>query len=163
VHSQVSDQNKPLPIKLIAGISGIFFFAIVFIFGILPSFFDIYLFENKLLSEEKTALKQAGILLPKEHKRGEYLFTQYCESCHGNLGQGNGPTSRALRGKMPSFFDNSVVWKNGISTPENILKTLQEGVPNTEMPSFKYLPAESLVQISGFTAFLSNSGVLREK
>jgi cytochrome c1 len=152
----MNTQPKPLPVKWIASITVFIFVALVIVFGVLPGFFEIQLFENELMSEEKTALNIAGIEVPKNLKRGEFLYTQYCESCHGSLGAGNGPTSRALRGKVPNFR-NAVALKNGVENSEQVKKTLNEGIVGSEMPQFKYLSSENLEDISNFVVFLSKS------
>jgi hypothetical protein len=157
----MNEQNKALPVKLIATIVGAIFLGLVLIFGILPAFFDVNLFQSQLMSEEQTPLKQAGITVPKDLKKGEYLYTQYCESCHGGLGLGNGPTSRALRGKVPSFQNESTLWKNGVSNQDSVIKTLSEGIEGTEMPQFKYLSDANLLELARFTVFLASSNTAK--
>ena len=70
--------------------------------------------------------------------RGRDLFLQSCSSCHGDNGQGDGPTSVTLNPK-PRNFHSLTGWTYG-SKISQIYKTLEDGVPKTGMASFNYVP-----------------------
>ncbi len=69
--------------------------------------------------------------------RGKELFQTTCSSCHGENGQGDGPTSVTLNPK-PRNFHVLTEWKNG-SKISQIYKTLQDGIAGSAMASFNYL------------------------
>jgi mono/diheme cytochrome c family protein len=38
-------------------------------------------------------------------KLGKILYTKHCKSCHGNLGEGNGPKAASMKTKLGTFKD----------------------------------------------------------
>lgn len=87
---------------------------------------------------------------------GKKLFEQNCSSCHGTAGKGDGPAGGALVPK-PRNFTKTTGWKNGMKLSE-IYKTLEEGIPNTGMASYKYLLPEYKLALGSFirSAFIPN-------
>ena len=81
---------------------------------------------------------KAGIATPELVAKGRELFATTCSSCHGEKGEGDGPTSATLNPK-PRNFHQLTGWKNG-SRVAQVYKTLQEGIPGSAMASFNYLP-----------------------
>jgi hypothetical protein len=75
---------------------------------------------------------------PELLSKGKELFQTTCASCHGDNGEGNGPTAVTLNPK-PRDFHQLTGWKNG-SKISQIYKTLQDGVAGSAMASFNYLP-----------------------
>jgi mono/diheme cytochrome c family protein len=75
---------------------------------------------------------------PELVDKGKELFRTNCASCHGDDGQGDGPTAVTLSPK-PRNFHVLGVWKNG-SKVSQIFKTLQEGIPGSAMATFGYMP-----------------------
>jgi mono/diheme cytochrome c family protein len=75
---------------------------------------------------------------PELVAKGKDLFQTTCASCHGDNGEGNGPTAVTLNPK-PRNFHELTGWKNG-SKVAQIYKTLQDGIPGSAMASFNYLP-----------------------
>lgn len=71
-------------------------------------------------------------------EKGKALFQTACSSCHGENGQGDGPTALTLNPK-PRNFHALTGWKNG-SKISQIYKSLEEGIPGSAMASFSYLP-----------------------
>ncbi len=150
-------EAKTLPIKLITTLIIIFFLILVIGFMILPAYFDKTpfgkLFHNEpapwALSEEE----QKKFKLTESELKGRHHFIEYCASCHGPDGMGNGPSSITLRKRMPNFKNPSEKYINGLSRMQ-ILKTIEEGIPNSEMPSYHYLPSEAKEQIADFLLYL---------
>jgi high-affinity iron transporter len=69
---------------------------------------------------------------------GRALYAQNCSSCHGNAGRGDGPAALTLD-PAPADFSAGKFKYGG--KPEEIFKTLEEGIPNSMMVSYKYLSA----------------------
>ena len=86
--------------------------------------------------------------------KGANLFKANCASCHGDNGMGDGPSSATMTIK-PRNFHSAEGWKNGRKI-SNIYKTLQEGIVQTGMQSFNYLPAEDRFAIIHFVRTFAN-------
>jgi mono/diheme cytochrome c family protein len=71
--------------------------------------------------------------------KGRSAYEVACASCHGTLGDGNGPAGMYLNPKPRHFGTDPL--KQGDSV-EAIYLTLQTGVPTTAMVSFAHLPEE---------------------
>ena len=69
--------------------------------------------------------------------QGKQLFTTTCVACHGEKGDGTGPAAAALTPKPRNFVTEN--FKNG-DKPEQIFKTIGEGITGTGMASFSYMP-----------------------
>jgi mono/diheme cytochrome c family protein len=83
---------------------------------------------------------KVGISSPELIAKGSELFKANCSSCHGDNGQGDGPTAPTLNPK-PRNFHLLDGWKNG-SKVSQIYKTLQEGIAGSGMASYNYLSPE---------------------
>jgi hypothetical protein len=83
---------------------------------------------------------KVGISSPELIAQGKELFKANCTSCHGDNGQGDGPTAPTLNPKPRNFLllDG---WKNG-SKVSQIYKTLQDGIAGSGMASYNYLSPE---------------------
>jgi mono/diheme cytochrome c family protein len=79
--------------------------------------------------------KETPALLDK----GKAAFTTNCASCHGELGDGKGPVGAVLDPKPRNFAVDA--FKNG-DKPEQIFKTITEGIPGTPMAAWAQLPDE---------------------
>jgi mono/diheme cytochrome c family protein len=77
--------------------------------------------------------------------KGKTIFSTTCASCHGDQGKGDGVAGASLNPK-PRNFTEMTGWKNG-SSVTMMYKTLQEGIPNTGMPSFSNLSPEDRLNI----------------
>lgn len=55
---------------------------------------------------------------------GKKVYTQYCVSCHGATGQGNGPAAAALNPKPRDLTDKSIMTS---LTDEHLFKVIQGG------------------------------------
>jgi mono/diheme cytochrome c family protein len=81
---------------------------------------------------------KAAVSTPEALNRGRDLFKANCASCHGDNGQGDGP-SGLLMNPRPRNFHVLTGWTNGDKVSQ-IYKTLQEGIVKNGMASFNYLP-----------------------
>ncbi len=73
-------------------------------------------------------------------ERGKAIYAENCVSCHGPDGDGKGPAAIAIPGAKPRDFTKGE-FKYG-SSPEELFKTISQGVPDTAMPSWAGLPEQ---------------------
>jgi mono/diheme cytochrome c family protein len=85
-------------------------------------------------------IMKVGVSSPELVNKGHELFKANCTACHGDNGQGDGPSASMLNPKPRNFhsLDN---WKNG-SKVTQMYKTLEEGIPGGGMASYNYMPPE---------------------
>ena len=76
---------------------------------------------------------------------GKKLYNSTCSSCHGEDGKGDGPAAAALNPK-PRNYHQTDGWTNG-RTIDAMYKTVQEGVPNTGMTAFEFIPPKDRFDI----------------
>jgi mono/diheme cytochrome c family protein len=81
---------------------------------------------------------KAGLSTKEAIAAGQSLFKANCVSCHGDNGQGDGP-SGLLMTPRPRNFQNVTGWTNG-SKVSQMYKTLEEGIVKNGMASYNYLP-----------------------
>jgi len=153
-----NDEAKPLPMKAIALSLGGLFIALTVGFLILPAFFDSspmgLLFHRSPAPWAMDPTEQAKFQLTDNQVKGRYHFQQYCAGCHGPEGRGNGPTSQTLNKRPPNFLEPSPAGlKNGLSA-QAVLKTLNDGLPGSQMPSFSELPEEVKQQLADYAEHL---------
>ena len=84
---------------------------------------------------------QAGSAAPKSTpelmEKGKQAFAVNCVSCHGELGDGKGPAGEAVKAR--NFTQDK--FKAG-TKPEQVFKTIANGLPGTSMAGFGHLPEE---------------------
>ncbi|HCA81455.1 MAG TPA: hypothetical protein DEP53_17125 [Bacteroidetes bacterium] len=95
---------------------------------------------------------KVSVETPELLARGKELFNANCTSCHGDAGDGNGPTAVMLNPK-PRDFHSLAGWTNGPKISQ-IYKTLQEGIVRNGMASYNYLsPADRFAIIHYVRSF----------
>ena len=87
-----------------------------------------------------------------EAKGKELYMANACNSCHGNTGKGDGPAGAALK-PPPRQFADTANYKQG-ATVEAIAKTLETGVANTPMVSFKHVSEADRLLIAKYVVTL---------
>ncbi len=104
------------------------------------------------------APKATAALLAK----GKQVYATSCASCHGEKGDGNGPTGQFLNPKPRNFATEPL--KQG-GKVEELFKTTTGGVPGTLMVAFGQLPEEDRWAVSYYVlAFLpSKEGAAAKK
>lgn len=90
------------------------------------------------------------------------LFRLHCVHCHGISGDGMGPTALFLK---PYPRDYRQGWFKFKSTPsktppthEDLVRTLEEGISGTAMPSFKLLSHSEIESLVEYVEYLSMRG-----
>lgn len=100
----------------------------------------------------------------RELEHGEAIYRQNCQQCHGVTGDGNGPAAQYLTPRPRDF-------RRGIfkftSTPYgfkprrgDLLRTVQQGVVGTAMPSFRLLPERDREAVVEYVLALTHRGEL---
>ena len=82
---------------------------------------------------------------------GEKLYQEYCASCHGISGNGNGELAYLVYPKPRDFTSGKFKIKSpspGFPPTDNdIIKTIKYGMPGTAMPSFSFLKENEIIQL----------------
>ena len=149
---------KPLPMKTIAWATFAIFCALAMGFLILPAFFDKNPLGMKLFDEGPAPWaiseeEQKQFQFTESQLKGRYQFQQYCASCHGPEGRGNGPGSVTLAKRPPNFLDPRSTYKNELSK-EGVIKTINEGIPGSQMPAFASVPDEIKNMIADYVNYI---------
>ncbi len=88
-------------------------------------------------------------------EKGKNSFNINCVPCHGPKGAGDGPAAAALNPKPRNYTTDA--FKNG-DKPENVFKTLAEGLKDTVMVSFAHLPEQERWGLVYYVLELRNAG-----
>lgn len=93
-----------------------------------------------LLTSSPLLAAKAPDLTPELKEKGKKSYSANCASCHGDTGDGNGPTGKYLTPKPQDFATGK--FKQGDKL-EQIFATITDGVKgNLMMASFKHMPEE---------------------
>lgn len=88
---------------------------------------------------------------PQLLEKGKAVYTTNCVACHGDKGDGSGVAAAALNPKPRNFAEP---FKNG-NKPEQVFKTLSEGIPNTAMVAWAHLSEEDRWALTHYTLSLA--------
>jgi mono/diheme cytochrome c family protein len=77
---------------------------------------------------------------PAAPDRGRRLYGDHCASCHGPLGEGNGPGAATLRPRPTNLVEHEY-------TDERLADVLWNGVWGTAMPAWRDWPLEDLAAL----------------
>ncbi len=90
------------------------------------------------------------------------LFRLHCVHCHGITGDGMGPTALFLKPYPRDYRQGLYKFKSTPSnyppTHQDLMRTLEEGVNGTAMPSFKLLPQAEIEALVEYVKYLSLRG-----
>lgn len=110
----------------------------------------------KLLGDEKKPLDQLTT--------GRDLYLKHCQQCHGQSGDGNGVSAKYLYPR-PRDYRKGVF--KFTSTPygakprrEDLIRTLDTGIPGSSMPTFKLLPKRERELLVDYVLMLTHRGEL---
>ncbi|WNG34451.1 cytochrome c [Archangium violaceum] len=92
---------------------------------------------------------------PAMIEKGKTAYTTYCQSCHGEKGEGNGPAGMYLMPKPRNFLTEP--FKKG-NKPEDIFQTLNTGIPGSTMMPFLNMPEEDRWAVSHYVIELQKQG-----
>ena len=100
-------------------------------------------------------------------ERGQEVYEEWCTSCHGAEGRGDGPAAEYMLPRPRDFtlglFQIRTTGSGELPTDEDILRVIDDGMPGTTMPGWEdELPQadrEALVAyIKTFSAFFETLG-----
>lgn len=96
-----------------------------------------------------TSLRATGTL-----KRGREQYAMYCVGCHGESGDGEGPAARFLAPKPRDFRKGRVkfaaVPANTLPRDEDLVNTMNHGLPGTSMPAWNLVSDEDKLAIVAY-------------
>ncbi len=85
----------------------------------------------------------SGNSINPQSTRGQSVYEQHCAACHGLQGDGSGPASVWLFPRPRDFgaglFKIKSTPGTALPTDDDLLTTLNRGMPGSSMPSFTYL------------------------
>jgi mono/diheme cytochrome c family protein len=82
-------------------------------------------------------------------------YSRNCAACHGEKGDATGPTAAALVPKPRNFLVEP--FKKG-NKPEEVFKTLSEGIPGSTMMAFRQLSEEDRWALTYYVLELQKPG-----
>lgn len=87
-------------------------------------------------------------------EHGKTAFMNRCSGCHGELADGNGSAAKMLSPKPRNLVQGSFKFRTTPSgilpTVNDLLKTIEQGVIGTSMPSFKDLPSSEKLALVAY-------------
>jgi mono/diheme cytochrome c family protein len=92
-----------------------------------------------VLANASVAMAAKPEFTPALLEKGKAAFKTNCESCHGPKGDGMGMAGQYMNPKPRNL--NKDKFKAG-ETPEQVFKSISEGLPGTSMAGFVQLPEE---------------------
>jgi mono/diheme cytochrome c family protein len=97
---------------------------------------------------------------PGDPKRGKTVYTRYCVSCHGDLGNGAGEVAEWITPKPRDYRQGTFKWR---STPSGSLplvsdleKTIRDGIYGTYMPSWYAIGLRSRLDVIAYIQTFSD-------
>jgi mono/diheme cytochrome c family protein len=100
-------------------------------------------------------IMKVGISSPELITKGHDLFKANCSTCHGDNGQGDGPSAPLLN-PTPRNFHSLDGWINGTKVTQ-MYKTLEEGIRGGGMASYNYMsPEDRFALIHYIRTFVPN-------
>lgn len=90
------------------------------------------------------------------------MYRTYCATCHGENGDARGDASRFVFPKPRDFQNSSFRWvtsENGVPTKEDIIDSIERGVPGTSMQSWESLGDEKIGQLAELVIQFRNTGI----
>lgn len=96
----------------------------------------------------------------EKNSEGEQLYGEYCSSCHGITGKGDGELEYLLYPKPRDFTTQSFKLRSThsgvVPTHQDLVQTIKRGMPGTAMPSFYFLQDEEINALANHIKKLGN-------
>lgn len=89
-------------------------------------------------------------LEPSDTSEGRAVFVANCSGCHGTDGRATTPGGQALRPVAMNLVDFHF-------QPEDLVRTLENGVPGTAMPAWSDLPGDQFRAVAEYVLTLSRT------
>ena len=104
----------------------------------------------------ETTVNQDSYISETTLLKGKELYKKNaCQTCHGLLGDGDGPAGKNLN-PPPRSYKNLESYKQG-HTVEEITNTLLTGVPGTSMAAYAHLNEEDRKAIATYVVSLQKT------
>lgn len=90
------------------------------------------------------------------------MYRTYCATCHGENGDARGDASRFVFPKPRDFQNSRFRWvtsDNGVATKEDIIHSIERGVPGTSMQAWESLGDEKIRQLAELVIQFRNAGI----
>jgi mono/diheme cytochrome c family protein len=91
---------------------------------------------------------------------GKALYIQECSGCHGERGNGSGPAAEFLEPRPRDFTKRLFKLRSTPTgqppTTDDVLRTIERGIPGTAMPSFAFLPPDDRRHIAAHVLRLAD-------
>ncbi len=91
---------------------------------------------------------------------GKPLYLRECSGCHGERGNGSGPAAEYVDPRPRDFtkrrFKLRTTKSGAAPTTADLLRTVQNGIPGTAMPSFAFLSEDERKQIAAYVLKLAD-------
>lgn len=125
---------------------------------------------HELIQRSGTFLKPRMMPIADEAEpdlaRGQAVFQERCEQCHGVTGDGNGPTAKYMyprpRDYRKGLFKFTSTPYGFRPTRDDLMKTIRQGIRGTSMPGFNLLPEKDLLAVVDYVIMLSRRGELEQ-
>jgi cytochrome c oxidase cbb3-type subunit 2 len=96
----------------------------------------------------------------EEVRLGRTVYLRECAACHGDRGDGDSPAAAFLDIKPRNFtkqvFKLRTTPTGQPPTTEDLLKTVERGIPGTSMPAFSFLTPEERKQVVAYVLSLAD-------
>ncbi len=93
---------------------------------------------------------------------GYKLYQQHCLTCHGKSGAGDGGIAATVSPRPRDFRRGTFKWKSTARTSkpliDDLVRTIQRGIPGTAMQGFSRLDRNDLVLMAEFVVYQSKRG-----
>lgn len=103
----------------------------------------------------------AGSSAEPDRVRGEQLYARQCAVCHGVTGAGDGPAAYLLSPAPRDFTSGRfrlASTQNGVPTVDDLIATLQRGMPGSAMPPWEWMSESDLRSLAGTVRQLAIQG-----
>lgn len=98
--------------------------------------------------------------------RGQQVHKQHCQQCHGATGAGDGPTSWSMKIKPRDYRDGVFKYTSTAAgrkaSRDDLMRTLNVGVPGAYMPSYKMIAGEDKRAVIEYIRWLAMRGEIEK-
>jgi cytochrome c oxidase cbb3-type subunit 2 len=120
-------------------------------------------FATALLVVCMTAIAAAATERPLttlDASAGKVLYMQECSGCHGERGDGTGPAAELIEPRPRDFtkrlFKLRTTPTGQPPTTDDVLRTIERGIPGTAMPSFAFLSDAERRKVAAYVLKLAD-------
>src|SRR5438552_2696276 len=118
-----------------------------------------------LLTLARFPFPVSRVLTAQDTTKGKAVYVKWCAGCHGDGGAGDGPAASHMLPRPRDFtgaiYKIRTTASGQLPTDQDVLRSIDEGLPGTAMPSFsdlidqKFLTNEQLWRVAQYVRSLS--------